>query len=1048
MPKQASILLSTDVKQQYTSSAQINISDYVKLSKISRFDRADADKTIKSVIEKFKRHIRYENQKYVAQTINNFTNSLSKGFELHLVELRLAELLFCIVEKATEIKAPRLSYPVQIKQDIPLVQPDDIILSALQRRLYNFIEAPETLSTYMKSTYDHVGILITWLMLKEGVSQPQNVRSLLNREVDIFYIGTECFFDTEHQRFWLSETAVMMLKLNWNVRQRSPANIVNAINRTLHKLKVTPSEYKISAIMIRSMLRTELALSLSTVESAIRLRIFPTTPLKKYTLFRLLKGSAVEIPQNAIVDRTIPQRQSKAWSDAMLPNKHKRRYAKTIVPVEQTTAEQYAEVTSFISRLKEKTTQKKSGEITTPLKNELRSWLEKTENAIQKPLIWLILAWAYHLLDEGGKKKDRLRLKTIYDYVDYVAKPFIQEFSGCNMQVISSDTWVAKLNDVVNEITSSKKQFVLYFADFLITKNLVKEMDISDIDVPCTRSGVNANIITQHEADRICQLCDLVNTPLSTLAKLYFCFGFYSGLRRNEISGLQFSDFKIGGPHYVSLQVRPNRFRDLKSAKSSRNLPLDCLWPEQRLKELIDYLDGQRAPHVNLKTKVVADINKANQAFNLLSYILRSVTGDQNLVFHHCRHSFCNWMMLLLNIEYLEKFRTYHLCDHPYFDDVNYKKVASRLALTPWSRKRLWAVSSLLGHTTPEVTLSSYYHLSEFVHHLALSDNKLSKSSLREFWALQDENSKSSGKLLNPAHNIDFLRPKQMTVCGPKTIHSDNQTLLKQINNAFSMTSDKELSLLDVWEVMSMLATNKSHMHIKQAIEVDDGQINQIIKIDEELSSRPGKKARRNLPRYANAAMLKKSEIASVETLLTTFNDRCGATEDGNHALWSGVHDLMRNRVASKDSLIRTHNVEAIRSLLNLFKELNTEDWQLSFTWYFPSEKQFDKDLISQYRKDLKFWLDEIESRFDNEVVTKIVIPHRFVDYLRTNEQSKVKVTISDEGRFLSYLQKGTVSLHFLKPKADSNSTPRRNKAFISFLCVLAVFGKLFSLNV
>lgn len=1048
MPKQAQISLSTDVKQHYASSAQTNISQYVKLSKISHFDSADVDKTIKNVIEKFQRHVRYDNQKYLAQSIKNFTNSLSKGFELHLVELRLAELLFCILEKESGIKAPKLSFPVQIRQDIPLIQPDDMILSTLQRRIYRFIEAPDTLSIYMNNTYDQVGILIAWLILKEGVSQPQNVRSLLNREADIFYIGKECFFETEYQRFWLSETAVMLLKLNWNVRQRSPANIVNAINKTLHTFQIVPTEYKISAIMFRSMLRTELALSLSAAESAIRLRIFPTTPLKRHSLFRLLKGTAVEIPQDFIVDRTVSHRQRKAWSDANHPSSDNRKYAKSIFPIEQTTTEQYAEVTSFIHPLKINTTQKKSGEITTPLKGKLRTWLEQTEHAIQKPLIWLLLAWAYHLLDEGGKKKDRLRLKTIYDYVDYVAKPFIQEFAGCNMQTISPDIWVTKLNDVIDEIISSKKQFVLYFADFLVTKNFVREMDVSDIDVPCNKTGVNANIITHHEADRICQLCDLLNTPLATLAKLYFCFGFYSGLRRNEISGLQFADLKIGGLHYVSLQVRPNRFRDLKSAKSSRNLPLDCLWPEDKLEELIDYLDGRRGLHVNINTKIVPDINEANQAFNLLSYILRSVTGDQNLVFHHCRHSFCNWLMLLLNNEFLKKFRTYQFCDHPYFNDANYKKVASRLALTPWSRKRLWAVSSLMGHATPEVTLSSYYHLSEFVQHVAFSDNKLSKPSLKEFWGLQDEDLNSRTKLLNPAHEVDFLRPKHMTICEPKEISADNETLLAQIQNAFSMTNNKKLSLLDLWEVMLMLANRKSNIQIMQSIQVDDGLINQIINIDDNLSRRPGKRAKNKLPRYANAAMLKKSEIANVEKLLTTFNDRCRATEDGNHALWSGMHDLMRNRVASKDSLIRSHNVEAIRTLLDLFEGLKSESWQLSFTWYFPSEQQFDKDLISQYRKDLKFWLDEIESRFDNEVVTKIVIPHRFVEYLRSNEQSKVKVTISDEGRFLSYLQKGTVSLHFLKPKADSNSTPRRNKAFISFLCVLAVFGKLLHMDV
>ena len=171
-----------------------------------------------------------------------------------------------------------------------------------------------------------------------------------------------------------------------------------------------------------------------------------------------------------------------------------------------------------------------------------------------------------------------------------------------------------------------------------------------------------------------------------------------------------------------------------KSSESARNIPLDVLWPARELEKLQYYLKTSKTKFAKKKSKIFRDISLLNKAFLLATEAMRLITAEPRIRFHHCRHSFANWLYLLLSLPNKQQIGFYAFTRHSYFDAANREKVMKRLALEEYSRKKLWAVAILLGHSSPSVTMSSYIHTSEFIHLLKFANYVPSPRLLRKYW--------------------------------------------------------------------------------------------------------------------------------------------------------------------------------------------------------------------------------------------------------------------------------------------------------------------------
>lgn len=207
---------------------------------------------------------------------------------------------------------------------------------------------------------------------------------------------------------------------------------------------------------------------------------------------------------------------------------------------------------------------------------------------------------------------------------------------------------------------------------------------------------------------------------LGYVAQLIFMLAFKSGLRRMEVLKLKIQDFSDAEP--AELLIRPSVARRLKTKSSTRKLPLYALlshdeltllntWKKTRLAEIPVNVPQQDQFLFGIP-ELTPEFIPQELIFPIIHYSMRSVTQDASLRFHHLRHSFACWtfMRLMLadlpaipNIFSLQPKTQQYLKDSKSFRNRLY----GQSGLT---RKHVYALASLLGHSGPEISLEHYIH--------------------------------------------------------------------------------------------------------------------------------------------------------------------------------------------------------------------------------------------------------------------------------------------------------------------------------------------------
>lgn len=188
------------------------------------------------------------------------------------------------------------------------------------------------------------------------------------------------------------------------------------------------------------------------------------------------------------------------------------------------------------------------------------------------------------------------------------------------------------------------------------------------------------------------------------------------GLRAQEAIGLLRRDW-CQSDDYTWVLVQNSQYRTLKSASSRRAIPLlfKLSDTEQDIIErtLARYQSiAGTATNRPILCEPSSDGNQpvltniAPRISEALIQLLRNITGNPELVLHHCRHSFYNRVApALLNIESpLAK----KLIDPTEHDRIR------RIVLGPIngvSRRSAMALARLMGHKFPSTGLKNYFHL-------------------------------------------------------------------------------------------------------------------------------------------------------------------------------------------------------------------------------------------------------------------------------------------------------------------------------------------------
>lgn len=345
--------------------------------------------------------------------------------------------------------------------------------------------------------------------------------------------------------------------------------------------------------------------------------------------------------------------------------------------------------------------------------------------------------FALWLLSAQKGSQVRFKLPTVKDYVISVAKRLGGLIGMQTTDQLTASEWAALFEEVLADARSkgmkSKLARVLReLLHFLSSEKGVSGTEAHDVLV--AESGlvpVDANWLTEleflnvrkkfveaNDGDLAEDLLDIEEKQLRTISKLVLTLSYRCGLRRNEVLMLELKDSLMGDP--AELLIRPTASRTLKTPSATRKIPLYALLLDEELQELKEWVAQRKAqeleqgfsPHIFAIPSAKKLFLQEDRLFRYLHKVMREVTGDKTLRFHHLRHTFASQINLRLMLS--------HVSDPKQLNvripglDLDIKRAQDlRVSLyrnQKMTRRDLWAVCFLLGHSGPDVSLEHYVH--------------------------------------------------------------------------------------------------------------------------------------------------------------------------------------------------------------------------------------------------------------------------------------------------------------------------------------------------
>ncbi|MFB2683628.1 tyrosine-type recombinase/integrase [Shewanella mangrovisoli] len=671
-----------------------------------------------------KKEIKLSDNAFLSEELGNVLAALKPEVLSKQAQLIILQSILNYAKKFLDIDSPNIPSIITLKRDKPMLTPVDLtklpIVELINTQLSRELIAPHRdLDQKAK-----LGRLLLILYYTVNIEKTEHLQLMVKYPQDIFYVGGICYWQCRNirinsPRYVLSDMAVMALQQWHNVHHGA-------------SFAIKPSQFKaalvyylnygscfdwsdISLLKLRVLRRIENVLRYGAVQYRMYMLPGVCQPLPTNAFVRILTGkvsaNAEPYLSEAISDKTKAFRD---WSTVANENTSFVSMEKTLEQLDKV----YTELCKLLERNK-------------PRSDSLMAIAIILDQPSSKsnPYFWILCAWLYSLLKTGGTHKRRLKVLTTIDYVKSLSRPFLIIFCTSDIYLLSGEDWAEKLNDAADHFSSAqRKKYIYYFAQFLIDSGFVRDLCLSDIEVLGSSSKVDSNLISHEHVQAILSYLDTQSAycPVHRDAYFLLCFCFFTGLRRNEAAKLTWGDFSFSliEPNqydfdYVQLSVRPNKHRTLKTTSARRELPLDALWPKTVLSKLrytYRIVNGAGAKN---STLLFDNQRRVNQAYDLITDLMRYYTQDQSLRVHHLRHSFANWTWCRLNANLITVGRRHlTLFNDEIFDEKYLKRLQTRLRYNDNTRKKMFILSHMMGHKDVQSTLNSYLHLTDLLYYL------------------------------------------------------------------------------------------------------------------------------------------------------------------------------------------------------------------------------------------------------------------------------------------------------------------------------------------
>ena len=357
------------------------------------------------------------------------------------------------------------------------------------------------------------------------------------------------------------------------------------------------------------------------------------------------------------------------------------------------------------------------------LAKQLKAYAQQREVSITAKIL---IAWLVARC-RSGLAKENLAFSTIKRYASEIVYPILA-LSDRDLRSLDQDALEALYWACLETCDSDKSYRVgrLYdFHEFLKTHLSLPTINWSVLyafaGFDDVTPSVDANILSINEYDKALQIINDEAGLTSWLKARYMAaliLGFRFGLRFGEVIKLRAIDVQRD-KNKVFLQIRGTVFGDLKTRAGVRQIPLigqfneleNVAW-EAVLNEMQEWVEKDHQTLLLFDGESPRKTIDKQQAQDFLNKLLKHVSADHSLRFHHLRHSFANRLMAY----------AYPLSDRIWktISRQLIGRIGSQHLPLLWSSIdeptiKLQAIADVMGHASIKTTMSSYFHFPELL---------------------------------------------------------------------------------------------------------------------------------------------------------------------------------------------------------------------------------------------------------------------------------------------------------------------------------------------
>ncbi|MFK5895113.1 MAG: site-specific integrase [Pseudomonadota bacterium] len=344
------------------------------------------------------------------------------------------------------------------------------------------------------------------------------------------------------------------------------------------------------------------------------------------------------------------------------------------------------------------------------------------------PNISIVLSqWLLHMIDYGATRGHPLVLKTINDYFFCIANP-LAIYIGYNKieeydEEVISEIYRRVINYKNTDQTTRARQLLRF--NMITTKyGLVdfNELDWSSIAgkwLSRKETRVDSNLVTPEEYYQSLDLIKKSNLDdyTKSWASIFLMLGYRFGLRIGEAHHIRWQDIQRLN-NQIIVQVQRTIQGKKKTPAAIRQIPLMGALStlegnifKKHLKKVKSIKGFNIKSHIFYDPMDTDNLLPRNIVWNVVHSVLRSITGDPRIRFHHLRHSFSTGQFIS------------NLSDNAYLVHsesenslwISYEKSINCNLINPITSRAymMSALSCAIGHTKFITTLHSYIHLAD-----------------------------------------------------------------------------------------------------------------------------------------------------------------------------------------------------------------------------------------------------------------------------------------------------------------------------------------------